>query len=527
MRIVYTQGGRAVVFERAVPAVLVGRPKPGLTVDLDLTPDSRVSRPHARIWIEAGQYWIEDLDSRYGTLVSGVEIKGRGKRRLQPGDPVRIGDTTLRVEGAPAPARPDPDATVAAVELPLQETPGARGEVDITARLDADQPAFPAGAGAETETARRLAWLYELPLQFGEETDLDGLLQTIVERLVAIMPSATRGALLERDRSGRLLLKAQVPDGDPFVSRTLARRALDARQAFIWRRGGDVTVTSAELASGMYVPLVWKGEPLGVIAVDNCESCAAFSPDDLRLMTAVAHQAAMAIAQHRTQEELRRHTVLLERLLTNFSSRVRERLLEEARGGRLRLGGQRSEVTVLVSDIRGFTRLTAAMAPEDVGDLLNHYFSALVDVIFRYDGTVGKFVGDSILAVFGSPQPDEQHQEKAVRAAVEMQQAAGAVSAARRSLGQVTCAMGIGVHCGEVLHGFIGSNDRMEFTVIGDAVNRAARYCDGAGPGDVLVSPEVHQQVWTVVHSERTTVRTKHEGDLPAYRITGIRGGAA
>jgi len=152
-------------------------------------------------------------------------------------------------------------------------------------------------------------------------------------------------------------------------------------------------------------------------------------------------------------------------------------------------------------------------------DLLNECFASLVEAIFKYDGTVDKYIGDAILAVFGSPEPDPQQHDKAVRAALEMQAAMTDLNETRARRGDVTCQIGIGVHCGEVLHGFIGTAERMEFTVIGDAVNRTSRYCDGAGPGEVLISPEVYELVWRQVEAERTSIPTKHEGDLPAYRV--------
>ena len=132
---------------------------------------------------------------------------------------------------------------------------------------------------------------------------------------------------------------------------------------------------------------------------------------------------------------------------------------------------------LLCSDIRGFSRLTADM--------------------------------DAILAVFGSPEPDPRQHENAVRAALRMQTAVSEITAARAAKGQTTCEMGLGVHSGEVLHGFIGAADRLEFTVIGDAVNRTSRYCDGAGAGEVLISPETHQRVWNVVRARQTTIAAK------------------
>jgi len=163
------------------------------------------------------------------------------------------------------------------------------------------------------------------------------------------------------------------------------------------------------------------------------------------------------------------------------------------------------------------------MDTDDVMELLNDYFSALTDAIFKYDGTIDKITGDAILAVFGSPEPDALRHEKAVRAALAMQSAMTDISDKRKRRSQVTCTIGIGVHCGEVLHGFIGSNDRMELTVIGEAANWTARYCDGASGGEILISPAMHQRLWRYIDTELITIDTKHEGSLSAYRLKGLK----
>lgn len=512
MRITYFYQGKETALENNKAEVVIGRPKQGVAVDLDLSPDQTVSRPHARVWIEEGQYWIEDLNSSHGTQVNGEEIKGKGKRRLQAGNTIRIGETILQLE---IPTKPvDRDAT-----LP-PEAPETEPEVKIAKALDASVPPLSPVEAATTDSAQRLALLYELPLQFAKETRLDALLQTIVERLVEVIPAAARGALLLRDRDA-LLLKAHVPAGEPSVSENLARRAMAQGEGFIWRRSdeGDVSgsIVHHQIETGMYAPLLWQGEALGAVCVDNPQRTSAFTDDDLRLMLTLAHYAAMAVANQQMQEKLRREAAIKSNLMRQFSPKIAERLLTHR--GRLRLGGERSEVTILCSDIRGFTNLTKEMEPDDVVEMLNDYFAHLIPIIFTHDGTVDKYVGDAILAVFGSPEADAQQYEKAVRAALAMQAAMTELNTARMKRGEVTCGIGIGVHCGEVLHGFIGAADRMEFTVIGDAVNRAARYCDGAQAGAVLISPEMHQRVYRIVQAEKMTIKTKHEGDLAAYRV--------
>jgi len=104
-----------------------------------------------------------------------------------------------------------------------------------------------------------------------------------------------------------------------------------------------------------------------------------------------------------------------------------------------------------------------------------------------------------------------------------MQTAAREVSQRRKAKGEIGCEIGIGIHTGEVLHGFIGSPERMEFTVIGDTVNRASRYCDGAKGCEVLISSEIYQRVWNAVEAQQISIPTKHEGDLIAFRVDRIR----
>lgn len=372
---------------------------------------------------------------------------------------------------------------------------------------------------------RRLALFYELPWQYGSTGGLEELLQTLLERLIDVVPAAQRGNVLVIDpKTNELLLKAHLPAGAPAVSLTSVQQAIDKREGYIWRRTEDLTSSQQEhgATTGIYVPLVWNERVFGVIDLDNYES-GQFTREDLRLVVSVAHQAAMVVANRQLTDELQRNNDLLERLMTSFSPKIRSRLLEKASHGRLRPGGERSEVTILCSDIRGFTRMSAGMDTEAIVDLLNEYFSSLTEAIFRNDGAIDKFMGDAILAVFGSPEPDSQHPAKALTAAVEMQAAMREVNRLRGMRNQPLCEIGIGVHCGEVLHGFIGAAERMEFTVIGDTVNRASRYCAGAAPGQVLISPELHQRVWKIVEAEPTQIPTKHEGDFAAYIVKRIK----
>jgi adenylate cyclase len=398
------------------------------------------------------------------------------------------------------------------------------GPLQIAETLDAS---IPFEATHRPQEIERLAALSELTWECGTRGLLDSMLRKAVELLLRIVGKGERVVILIRDsRDNELLLKACGPPGAvPMISMTSAKRAIADQKGFIWKRGEDLTLSQREarIEAGMYVPLVINGEAIGVICMDCFCPQQGFERDDLLLVTTFAHQLALAIANHELQVAMKKNADVLERLLTNFSPKVRTHLLQRAQMGRLRLGGEKSVVSVLCADIRGFARMTADMATDDVVALLNEYFAALTECIFRNDGTIDKFVGDAILAVFGSPEADPQHCRKAVMAGMDMQTAARQVNERRKARGEVSCEIGIGIHTGEVLHGFIGSLERMEFTVIGDAVNRASRYCDGAKGREVLISPEVHERTWNTIEAQQITIPTKHEGDFIAYRVDRVR----
>lgn len=526
MRLICSYRGTQRVLEVAETDFVVGRAHENSPLVLDLSPDKKISRLHARVWKEDGLYWIEDCQSSRGTLLNNIEIKGQGKQKLQVNDMICAGETTLRVESLEF---QDTLAQTSYLEvgasLPSDERQ-TETSVDIACDLDAIN-FDPASAKSTGDAgALRLKLVCELPLQFAAKTQLGELLPTIVDRLVELIPNAESWALALRDpQTDTLLLKAYRSAQEPHVSETLGRRAMSERKGFIWNRPvtGDIsgTILQSAIITGMYAPLLWHDEAFGVICAESRSLEGVFSEEDLRLLVFMAQYAAMAVGSHRLQEKLRQESVLSAKLLRQFSPKVAERLLNHR--GRLRLGGERSEVTILNSDIRGFTQLTQDMDPDDIVEMLNEYFAVLVPIIFAQQGTVDKFIGDAILAVFGSPESDPKQYEHAVLAAVQMQAAVARVNENRRLRGLPCAEPGIGIHCGEVIHGFVGTSDRMEFTVIGDVVNKTARYCNGAAGGEILISPELHQRVWRIVQIDRRTIETKHEGNFLAYRVNCIK----
>jgi adenylate cyclase len=168
----------------------------------------------------------------------------------------------------------------------------------------------------------------------------------------------------------------------------------------------------------------------------------------------------------------------------------------------IRLGGERRPMTVLFADIRNFTTMAEQMEPDAIAALLTDYFTEMVEVIFEHGGTLDKFIGDALMALWGAPIAHPDDARRAYQAAVAMQQTVEGLNQRWYSAGRPTIAVGIGINHGEVFVGNIGSHRRLEYTVIGDVVNVAQRLSAEAGPGEILVSEAFRHAVAAPVDAE-------------------------
>ncbi len=174
------------------------------------------------------------------------------------------------------------------------------------------------------------------------------------------------------------------------------------------------------------------------------------------------------------------------------SKQVVDELLDD--DAKLKLGGEEREVTILFSDIRGFTSMSEKMNPESVVFTLNEYFSDMIDIVFKYNGTLDKIIGDELMIVYGAPISAKDDTQRAVATAVEMQKQISHLNKERAKRKDMPISAGIGINRGIVVSGNIGSRDMMDYTVIGDTVNLGARLCSAAGPGEILVSSSVWKE---------------------------------
>jgi adenylate cyclase len=202
-----------------------------------------------------------------------------------------------------------------------------------------------------------------------------------------------------------------------------------------------------------------------------------------------------------------------DKLRTTFGKYMTQTVMEHLLSGKVQLGGESLEVTILFTDIRSFTSISEKMHPQQLVALLNEYFTEMVGIVMQEDGVVDKYIGDAIMAVFGAPVPKPGDAVHAVRAAVRMRRALVTLNQRLVARGLPPLRTGIGIHTGEVVAGNIGSEKRMEYTVIGDAVNLASR-----------LESSTKELGVNVLVSEDTYERTKHEIDVRPVREITVKG---
>ena len=208
-----------------------------------------------------------------------------------------------------------------------------------------------------------------------------------------------------------------------------------------------------------------------------------------------------------------------------MTQELAEQLLENPDAAKM--GGDRKEVTVLFSDIRSYTTLTESMEAEEVVEMLNQYFESMVEAVFMHKGILDKYIGDAIMAVFGSPLPLDDHEWMAVQTALEMRQRLAEFNQARNARNEQTISIGIGINSDTVISGNIGCSKRMEFTAIGDGVNLGSRL-EGASKlygTDIVMSETTYRacadRIWT---RELDFIKVKGKNQpVAVYELVGLR----
>ncbi len=206
-----------------------------------------------------------------------------------------------------------------------------------------------------------------------------------------------------------------------------------------------------------------------------------------------------------------------------FEKMVSPAVIDQLDPDSLQLGGRRAEITVLFSDIRGFTGFSEAAEPEELVSVLNQYLGAAADAVLNEEGTVDKFLGDAVMAWFNAPIPQADHTLRAIRAALAIR--AAVVELHKVMPPSCQLSFGVGIHTGEAVLGLVGTEKRLEYTAIGDSVNTAKRIQENAGHGQILISQQTYEKVkdWVwAIQVEPVIAKNKRE-PVQVYELIKLR----
>ena len=505
---------------RAGAPQLVGRAP---TCDIPII-DPTISRRHAEVQLGDGGVQVRDLGSSNGTFVNGKRVEAGP---IAPGDMVTFGKvefTLTQVEPPkPVPAEaPPPDAVAPPPGATIvRQLPVSSGTPPTS---HAGVPGTPPNKAQE-----KLTTLLEVSKGLGRAVDTDAILDKIVQYAYQIL-AVDRVAILLLDEQGELIPKIsrdkRGADAPRMVPQSIARAAVTDKVAILSDNAGEdsrfggQSVVLQQVRSAICSPLMGSEDRvLGVLYVDNVSTTHRFTDDDLDFLVAFSGIAAVAIENSQFAERIRRETLARSNFERYFTPQLAQRIASSA--GATRLGGDKRKVAVLFSDIRGFTALSETMNPDDMARLLSEYFTEMVDCVFRHEGTLDKFIGDAVMAQWGAPIGDPRDADKAVRAAMDMIHELDKLNARWRAEGRPELQIGIGLNFGDAFAGNIGSEKRLEFTVIGDTVNTASRLCSVAAPREILISEPMLAALSDKPRvEERPPMELKGKSQpVPVYRV--------
>jgi len=518
-RLRFQYEGRDRIFTIGDRPIIIGRSP---NADLLLAHES-ISRQHARIARDDGDWQIRDLDSKNGSRVNTFHVT---EQILRNGDRLDLGTIRMYVEIGPESA-----ASRARVIFDENKAPSGHTEVLDLQGLDhllqaasdpttgsslfADKTGL-SGLGDEIQRASESAGgmaaigtdLLRLVSESAESllscTTLPETLDRILSLVFANIP-VERGVICLFDPESQSIEpmamrnREGVPDAPITISTNITGLAIEEKQAVLVkdtamddRFGGAESVIMMDIHSAMCAPLLRDGNVSGYVYVDRQSASHPFDLSQLQALSILALLSAIAVEQAALRDDVRREQERRARLARYSSPAVVDRILEAPSSVTSGMVADDRDVSILFADLTGFTNMAERLPPSEVILILNQVFERLTSAVFELDGTLDKFRGDGMMAFFGAPLPMLDHAERAVEAALRMQEALTTLNNAREGVRPIH--MRIGVNSGNVVVGDIGSPQRKDYTVIGDVVNIASRLESSiAKPGQIVIGEATWQ----------------------------------
>jgi len=364
---------------------------------------------------------------------------------------------------------------------------------------------------------RELEAIYRIDHIRDQDSDFDTMMHEVLAELCKVISSETGYILLyNTDKENELELKASTKEAVLIqpeyldVIKRVSREAL-TKESLVNSNKPEGVITSI-----IAVPLILNARVIGVFGAINSRNKHGFDENDLRMLSAITSQVDTAVFE---RLERRRMRQVLSR---SVDPKVLDALLQRADDSLL--AGERVVLSVLFADLRGSTEWAERTDPEELVMMLNTFLGMMTDIIFKHGGTLDKFVGDEVIALFGSPIEMEDHAYHAAQAALEMQEIHKSLQSTFEAQGKELPAMGVGVSSGEVIAGEFGPPIRTDFTAMGRVMNLGARLCSAAAGEQIIISQTTNQMLGDRVETnELAPVALKGIGtSVPMFELVKL-----
>jgi adenylate cyclase len=379
-----------------------------------------------------------------------------------------------------------------------------------------------AAAAREPDVGREkiFAVLVQVAKVLLQSEELNSVLNTVMDIIFRYLP-VERGLLILFDEQGNPVPKlTRFRDGsdgqDIPISRTILQMVASQQVSLLTSNAledarllGGKSIAIHGIRSAMCVPLWNRTRVIGAVQVDSPIHIGRFTEEDLDLLTALANFAAVAIERAQLAEKVEQERAIRGKLERYHSPAVVDEIVRGASAVVADSEIKSSDVSILFADICGFTTIAETKLPEEVSEFLANFFSCAVEAIFANGGTLDKFIGDAVMAFFGAPIPQEDHAARAVRTGLTMKRLVGQWNDERASAGLPPVLIRIGINSGAAVVGNVGTEKRVDYTVLGTSVNIASRLESGvARPGEVVISENTWERV-------RGQFKVESRGEFP------------
>src|SRR5258706_14848026 len=467
-----------------------------------------VSRKHAKFELRGEYWWIVDLKSTNGVKLSGNLVT---EGQVAAGDNLSVGSVQLEARALPSvdfnadSMFDNPSGTVIRRISDFNSEFG----LDIAEIMDKAPITRPPSQPGLREPAVSREKIFQVLVQVAKallaSEELQVVLTTVMDIIFRYLP-VERGLIILFDDEGNPIPKlTKVIDGaeqqDIPISRTILKMVAQQQVALMTSNAledarllGGKSIAIHGIRSAMWVPLWNRQRVIGAVQVDSPIHIGSFTEEDLDMLTALANFAAVAIERAQLAEKIEEERKIRSRMERYHSPAVVAAIVKGSITAESEV--KSTDVSILFADISGFTTVSETKKPEEVAEFLSHFFSCAVECIFAYGGTLDKFIGDAVMGFFGAPIPQDDHADRAVLCGLMMQRLVDEWNAEREKASLPPVRIRVGINSGPAVVGNVGTEKRVDYTVLGSAVNIASRLESGvAKPGQVVISNNTLERI--------------------------------